>query len=289
MDFDIALVLVILTFVSGIIWALDKLLWEKDRHAKQQAAIESKGKDINDQERDALLADPILIDYAKSLFPIFFIVLVLRSFIFEPFRIPSQSMMPNLWVGDFILVNKFSYGVRLPVLNTEIFDTGKPVNGDVAVFRYPVKPSINFIKRVIGIPGDHVVYRNKMLYINGKPMPQKLIGPYQGEGSGEKMTRVQASQKNEDLLGAKHDILLVPGKPDMSHMYFSSFYNQGYIDLVVPEGQYFVMGDNRDESHDSRFWGLVPEANLVGKAFMIWFNWDVGHGLFWERIGNTIE
>lgn len=287
MDFDIALVLVVLTFASGIIWLMDKFLWEKDRKARKLAEIEQKGKALNDEERDALLADPVIIDYAKSLFPIFLIVLILRSFIFEPFRIPSQSMMPNLWVGDFILVNKFSYGVRLPVLNNEIIDSGKPKNGDVAVFRYPVNPSINFIKRVIGIPGDHVVYKNKVLYINGKIIPQELTGVYKGKGSGEKMSG--AMLKKEDLLGVKHDILLVPGKPDYSHMYFSAFYNQGHIDLVVPEGHYFMMGDNRDESHDSRFWGLVPEDNLVGKAFMIWFNWDVGHGLFWERIGNTIE
>ena len=287
MDFDIALVLVVLTFVSGGVWLLDKMLWEKERLEKQQAEIDRKGKDITDQERDALLADPIIVDYAKSLFPVFFIVLILRSFIFEPFRIPSQSMMPNLWVGDFILVNKFSYGVRLPVLNIEIIDSGKPKNGDVAVFRYPVNPSINFIKRVIGIPGDHVVYRNKLLYINGKPMIQKDLGIYTGEGSGEKMTG--ATLKNEDLLGVNHKILLELNKPELSHMYVSDFYNNGSIDLVVPEGQYFVMGDNRDGSHDGRFWGFVPETNLVGKAFMIWFNWDVGQGLFWERIGNAIE
>ncbi len=287
MDFDIALVLVVLTFVSGFIWILDKFLWEKDRLAKQQAQIASKGENLTAEERDGILADPIIIDYAKSLFPVFFIVLILRSFIFEPFRIPSQSMMPNLWVGDFILVNKFSYGVRLPVLNTEIIDSGKPKNGDVAVFRYPVNPSINFIKRVIGVPGDHVVYRNKQLFINGKPMVQQSSGSYQGKGSGKKMN--DASLINEDLLGVKHNILLVPGKPDPSHMYFSDFYKNATIDLVVPEGHYFVMGDNRDESHDSRFWGLVPEGNLVGKAFMIWFNWDVGQGLFWERIGDSIE
>ncbi len=287
MDFDIALVLVSLTFVSGIILVMDKVLWEKSRRMKQSAEVAKKGQDIRDQERDALLADPVIVDYAKSLFPIFFIVLVLRSFIFEPFRIPSQSMMPNLWVGDFILVNKFSYGVRLPVLNNEIIDTGKPKNGDVAVFRYPVNPSINFIKRVIGIPGDHVVYRNKVLYINDQIIPQKMLGFYKGEGSGVKMNG--ALYKNEDLLGVKHDILLTPNKPNMSHMFFSLFLNNGEIDLVVPQGNYFVMGDNRDESHDSRFWGLVPEGNLVGKAFMIWFNWDVGQGLFWERIGQSID
>ncbi len=287
MDFDIALVLVFLTFVSGIIWLIDKQLWEKDRLAKQQAELDSKGSDISAQERDAILADPIIVDYAKSLFPVFFIVLILRSFFFEPFRIPSQSMMPNLWVGDFILVKKFSYGVRLPVLNAEIIDTGKPKNGDVAVFRYPVNPSINFIKRVIGVPGDHVVYRNKLLYINGKPMLQKDLGIYTGEGSGKKMSG--ASIRSEDILGVNHKLLIEQDKPELSHMYVPDFYKNGSIDMVIPEGNYFVMGDNRDGSHDSRFWGLVPEGNLVGKAFMIWFNWDVGEGLFYERIGESIE
>lgn len=287
MDFDIALLLVVLTLGSGIIWLMDKLLWEQGRRARQQAEIDDKGEAMTDQERDALFTDPILVDYAKSLFPIFLIVLILRSFIFEPFRIPSQSMMPNLWVGDFILVNKFSYGIRLPVLNKEIIDTGKPKNGDVAVFRYPVNPSINFIKRVIGVPGDRVIYRNKMLYINGQPIPQKFLEHYVGEGSGEKMNG--ALLKTENLLGVEHNILVLSGKPDLSHMYYSEFFNQGHIDLVVPDGHYFVMGDNRDESHDSRFWGLVSEDHLVGKAFMIWFNWDVGHGLFWQRIGNSIE
>jgi len=287
MDFDIALVLVILTFVSGAIMLLDKFLWQEKRRANNAATIERHGSYMSEEERDGLLTDPLIIDYAKSLFPVFLIVLVLRSFIFEPFRIPSQSMMPNLWVGDFILVNKFSYGVRLPVLNAEIIDSGKPKNGDVAVFRYPVNPGINFIKRVIGIPGDHVVYKNKVLYINGAIMPQELLGPYIGKGSGKKMNA--AALKNENLLGVNHELLLVPQKPELSHRYFSEFYKNGHIDLVVPEGQYFVMGDNRDESHDSRFWGLVPEDNLVGKAFMIWFNWDVGHGFFFNRIGKSID
>ncbi len=287
MDFDIALVLVILTFVTGIVWGLDKLFWEKDRRTRQQAKINDKGEDLTAQERDAIMSDPVLVDYARSLFPIFLIVLILRSFLFEPFRIPSQSMMPNLWVGDFILVNKFSYGVRLPVLNTEIYDYAKPKNGDVAVFRYPVDPSINFIKRVIGIPGDHIVYQNKMLYINDKLMPQQAMGIYEGRGSGEKMSG--AILKNEDLMGVKHDILLVPNRPAMSHMYYPAFSKRGIIDFVVPDGHYFVMGDNRDESHDSRFWGLVPEDNLVGKAFMIWFNWDTGHAMFFNRIGKSIK
>ena len=287
MDFDIALVLVSLTFVSGVIWLLDKFLWEKPRKEKQLAYIANLSKELSDEERDARLSDPIIIDYAKSLFPVFFIVLVLRSFIFEPFRIPSQSMMPNLWVGDFILVNKFSYGIRLPVINKEIIDYGKPKNGDVAVFRYPVNPAINFIKRVIGVPGDHVVYKNKLLYINDKPMTQEFINPYKGLGSGKKMTG--ATLKNENLLGVEHELLLVPNKPELSYMYFSKFYKSGHIDMIVPEGHYFMMGDNRDESHDSRFWGLVPEENLVGKAFLIWFNWDIGEGLFWRRIGKSID
>jgi len=196
-------------------------------------------------------------------------------------------MMPTLWVGDFILVNKFSYGLRLPVLNTEIIDTGKPETGDVAVFRYPVDPSINFIKRVIGMPGDHVVYKDKVLYINNKQISQQMIAPYVGQGSGVKMNG--ALHKKEDLVGIEHDILIVPGQPEHKRMYYPAFVQQTNIDFIVPKDHYFVMGDNRDQSHDSRFWGLVPVENLVGKAFMIWFNWDTGHGFFWDRMGDSIK
>jgi len=274
MNFDIALFLVVLSFVTGVIWLLDILVWAQKR---QQVADQSS----------ELAKEPFYVDYARSLFPVFFIVLVLRSFIFEPFRIPSQSMMPTLWVGDFILVNKFSYGIRLPVLNTEIFDTGKPQRGDVAVFRYPEEPSINYIKRVIGVPGDHIVYKNKVLLVNGKQVPQSFLGRYVGQGSGMEMNN--ALYKNEDLTGVEHKILVRQQAQDFTMHYNHEIVKGNAIDFIVPEGRYYVMGDNRDNSNDSRYWGTVPVDNLVGKAFFIWFNWDSGHAFFWNRIGTTIE
>jgi len=274
MNFDIALFLVVLSFVSGVIWLLDILVWAQ----KRQAASEQSGE---------LVKEPFYVDYARSLFPVFFIVLILRSFIFEPFRIPSQSMMPTLWVGDFILVNKFSYGIRLPVLNNEIIDTGKPERGDVAVFRYPEEPAINYIKRVIGVPGDHIVYINKVLRVNGKEVAQSFLGRYVGQGSGTEMN--SALYKQEDLTGIKHKILIRQQAQDFTMHYNQNLVKGMTIDFIVPKGQYFVMGDNRDNSNDSRYWGTVPVDNLVGKAFFIWFNWDAGHAFFWNRIGTTIK
>jgi len=289
LDFDIALFLVILSFVTGVIWLIDSLFFAKKRQQDVNAINLETG------ETEAKL--PLLVDYSRSLFPVFFIVLILRSFIFEPFRIPSQSMMPTLWVGDFILVNKFAYGVRLPVLNTEIYDTGKPERGDVAVFRFPNDPSINYIKRVIGVPGDKISYSNKKLTVNGKLIPESYLGRYSGQGSGQEMNN--ALYKNEDLLGVKHKILQREDAADYTSHYHPSLVKTGVLDLmlpmakqidfVVPEGQYFVMGDNRDNSNDSRYWGTVPVDNLVGEAFMIWFSWDAGHAFFWNRIGTIIK
>jgi len=276
MNFDIALFLVILTFLTGGIWLLDVVFLSKARKNK----IAESGGDVE-------IKEPIIVDYARSLFPVFFIVLVLRSFVFEPFRIPSQSMMPTLWVGDFILVNKFSYGLRLPAINTEFYDSGKPERGDVIVFRYPKQPSINYIKRVIGIPGDKVQYKNKVLRINGEIVPQKFLGRYIGQGSGESMNN--ALYQDENLTGTEHKILVRQEARDMIGQYHTNVSQNGNIDFTVPEGEYFVMGDNRDNSNDSRYWGTVPKDNLVGKAFMIWFSWDSGHAFFWNRIGNSID
>ena len=208
-------------------------------------------------------------------------VLLLRSFLVEPFRIPSGSMMPTLLVGDFILVNKFSYGIRLPVANMKVIEIGKPERGDVVVFRYPENPKIPFIKRVVGLPGDKIEYVNKMLYVNGEPVIQQVDIPrYIGVGSGSNMT---GSEQRVEYLSetVSHDILINPKRPE---------YRAKYNKLTVPDKAYFVLGDNRDNSKDSRFWGTVPEENLIGKAFFIWMNWDWKNGgISWPRLGTTIE
>ncbi len=260
MSFDFSAVLVLLTFVSGVIWGLDSLLF-----APKRVAI-ANGDD---------LPQPVVVEYAASFFPIFLIVLILRSFIFEPFRIPSGSMMPTLLVGDFILVNKFDYGLRLPVLHTKLVDFGSPVKGDVVVFRYPEDPSIPYIKRIVGVAGDHVVFSNKVLTVNGVEMNQRSLGVYHGVGQGMNMTG--AEYKDEQLADIKHEILVINGR--RSHE----------VDVVIPEGNYFVLGDNRDNSKDSRYWGFVPDENLVGRAFMIWMNWDSENGgIDFRRIGKMI-
>jgi len=278
MSIDFPAILVLLTLITGIIWAVDAVLWAPKR---KERVTTLKGRDelVAEDVLEQAAKEPALVELSRSFFPIILIVLLVRSFVVEPFRIPSGSMMPTLLVGDFILVNKFSYGIRLPVLNSKILDTGEPQRGDVIVFRYPENPSIDYIKRVVGVPGDHIVYRNKVLYINGEEAPQQYLGSYLGEGSGKMMTG--ARRLNEDLLGTKHDILIVPGRNIRT----------GDYSFVVPKGQYFAMGDNRDNSSDSRFWGTVPEENLVGKAFMIWMSWDWDKDYFvsWGRLGNHIE
>jgi signal peptidase I len=185
-------------------------------------------------------------------------------------------MMPTLLVGDFILVNKYAYGIRLPVLNTKIVDIGKPQRGDVVVFRYPKDPSVDYIKRVVGVPGDRIGYYNKILHINGKPAAQIPDGVYVGKGSGVSMSG--AGKREERLGDVQHQILVMPRTPGLEGEY------------VVQDNEYFVMGDNRDNSNDSRYWGPVPEQNLVGKAFRIWMNWDSANGgIEWDRIGRKIQ
>lgn len=261
MTFDFALVLVLLTFVSGIVWLIDSLFFAPKR-PKHKESDESK--------------EPIVVEYAKSFFPIFLLVLILRSFIIEPFKIPSGSMMPTLLIGDFILVNKYDYGIRLPVLNTKIIENGTPTRGDIVVFRYPENQSIPYIKRIIGLPGDHVAYYDKTVFINGHPIQQVVKGRYRASGSGKNMAG--ASLRIEVLDQVEHEILTIPNQ-------FSREF-QG----IVPDNHYFVLGDNRDNSKDSRFWGYVPDANLMGRAFMIWMNWDSKNGgIDWKRIGRMMQ
>jgi signal peptidase I len=217
---------------------------------------------------------PVVMDYARSLFPVLLIVLVLRSFVVEPFRIPSGSMYPTLHIGDFILVNKFSYGVKLPVVYTKIVQTGTPERGDVVVFRYPAEPDKDYIKRVIGLPGDRISYVNKTLMVNGELVKQQAIGRYETEGSGAVLNGTL--ELSENLLGVENRILIDKDRPATD-----------LIEAVVPEGHYFMMGDNRDHSYDSRYWGFVPEENLKGRAFFIWMHFDSGVNT--HRIGQSID
>lgn len=262
MNFDFALILVLLTFISGIIWLMDSLFLA----SRRQGDDGSEAKD-----------EPLIVEYAKSFFPIFLLVLILRSFILEPFKIPSASMMPTLLIGDFILVNKYEYGVRLPVLNTKIIRNGKPERGDIVVFRYPLDPSIPYIKRVVGLPGDHIAYYDKILYVNGEAVKQTEKGFYRARGAGKRMDG--ASLRLEELEDVEHEMLVMESPLSQE------------FEGIVPEEHYFVLGDNRDNSRDSRFWGYVPEKNLVGKAFMIWMNWDSKNSAIinWKRIGTVLK
>ncbi len=248
MNIDFSLLLVIFTLVCGVVWFIGSVI------AKRPESLP--------------------VEYARSFFPLLLLVLVLRSFIFEPFRIPSGSMKPTLLVGDFILVNKFAYGVRLPVLHKKILNTGKPERGDVAVFRFPNNPSLDYIKRIVGVPGDLVQYRDRKLYVNGVLAAQQIVGNYDDPDEGTAPT----VEIIEDISGVEHKILNNRGS------------NPRNFEVQVDEGMYFALGDNRDNSNDSRYWGTVPEDHLVGKAFLVWmhFNWENG-GVRWGRIGESIN
>ncbi len=286
MHFDFPAFLVLATFVTGIIWLVDTLAFAPKRKRLAQESAGSGATGVAATIAASSYKEPVLVEYARSFFPVIFAVLVLRSFLVEPFRIPSGSMMPTLLVGDFILVNKFSYGIRLPVLNKKVIEIGDPERGDVFVFRFPQDPRVDYIKRVVGVPGDRIEYRSKQLYVNGQAMPQTPIGVYEGLGSGARETG--SFHALENLGGVEHNILTHPLAPDFPPS--CRVLTAGSI--VVPEGHYFAMGDNRDNSNDSRCWGLVPERNLVGKAFVIWMSWDSGLSGFpiaWDRIGTAVN
>jgi len=270
---DFALIMFIALLATGLIWAADHFIWAPVR-ARAAAALQKAGEPEVAVNRAR--HEPLVVEYARAFFPVILFVFLLRSFLVEPFRIPSGSMMPGLLAGDFILVNKYTYGLRLPVINRMAVNLGAPKRGDVMVFRFPGDPSVNYIKRVVGLPGDRIVYRDKKLFINNEPMPQALTGDYTYSESGNHL--IFARRYTEQIDGVEHDILLGEGP------------NPGTLEFSVPEGQYFVMGDNRDRSNDSRYWGMVPEANVVGRAFLIWFSWDINKGgVSWSRIGNTIQ
>jgi signal peptidase I len=282
MNFDFPAFLVLASAVTGGIWLADALLFAPRR---RRLAAEASGADP--AAMPPVVREPAIVEYARSFFPVILIVLLLRSFLVEPFRIPSNSMMPTLLTGDFILVNKYAYGLRLPVLNTKFLPIGEPRRGDVVVFKFPVDGKTDYIKRVVGVPGDEVYYRDKTIFVNGQPQGQVPVGRYTGEASGAVMTG--AREAVETLDGVEHKTLIRQGLPDLP---------PGCRVLAggpvkVPPGHYFVMGDNRDNSNDSRCWGFVPEDNLVGKAFAIWMHWDGERDSFppiaWGRLGTVIH
>ena len=245
MDIDFPLVLVVLTFGTGLVYLLDIIFWKAKR--------DEANKSLPENSDELVVKEPWVIETSRSFFPVLAIVLVLRSFLVEPFQIPSGSMLPTLEVGDFILVNKFSYGLRLPVLGTKILAIDDPKSGDVMVFKYPKDGKTNYIKRVIGTPGDIIKYKDKTLYINGLEVPEKHIA------------NLPPLKLFEEKLGAvTHQLYENQRSPNIA----------AESEWLVPENSYFMMGDNRDNSNDSRFWGFVPDHLVVGKAFGIWMQWE---------------
>ena len=284
---NFALLLFLATLITGIYWLAERFYFlPQRRHAalaleaqtiKRNEELGKLGiSQVDDNVTEAkakLLAQPWWLDWTAGLFPVIIAVFVLRSFLFEPFKIPSGSMIPTLLVGDLILVNKFEYGLRLPVLNTKITEGSAPKRGDVMVFRYPPKPSLDYIKRVVGVPGDEVAYLNKRLTINGKALETKALPDFFDEDS-----ILYFKQFEEDMGTVKHRLLnddkrpaFVPGADEFQFKQNCRYSVEGVV-CKVPEGHYFMMGDNRDNSLDSRYWGFVPDKNIVGKAFFVWMN-----------------
>ncbi|MCU6433931.1 signal peptidase I [Undibacterium sp. Jales W-56] len=286
---NFALILFVLTILTGVIWFLDVFVWGKQRRLKadqalaefdtRKARLTSEGIRVEEGGRAELesrmLKQPTWIEYSGSFFPVIALVFFLRSFLYEPFKIPSSSMLPTLFVGDLILVNKFTYGIRLPILNKKIIEINNPQRGDVMVFKYPENPAVDYIKRVIGVPGDKIVYKNKRLSVNGKDVSYEALPDFLDE---ERLS--YSKQFKENLTGVQHSVLNDEQSPAFvrdPHQFplreLCTYDNEGFS-CTVPTGQYFMMGDNRDNSLDSRYWGFVPDQNIVGKAFAIWMNFS---------------
>ena len=286
---NFALILFVLMVVTGVIWCADHFVLAKRRRAAADAALAAldarNAKLVAEGIRPdttnraaveaAILRQPTWVEYSGSFFPVIALVFFLRSFLYEPFKIPSSSMVPTLLIGDLILVNKYAYGIRLPVLNKKIIEVGEPQRGDVMVFKYPKDMTMDYIKRVIGVPGDKITYENKRLTVNGKAVEYAPMEDYLEEDSLE-----LRQQYTESLPNTTHRILMVKGQRAFNPSQVDNFPNREacvYTDeaftCTVPAGNYFMMGDNRDNSADSRYWGFVPDKNIVGKAFFVWLNW----------------
>ncbi|HEY1102072.1 MAG TPA: signal peptidase I [Burkholderiaceae bacterium] len=290
LDGNFSLLLFVATVVTGIYWLAERLYFLPRRRAAAQAletqmverrhALSAQGIQQDDgsnlaEAKARLIMQPWWLDWTAGLFPVIAIVFILRSFLFEPFKIPSGSMIPTLLVGDLILVNKFHYGLRLPVLNTKITEGTPPARGDVMVFHYPPKPSLDYIKRVVGLPGDEVAYLNKQITINGKPASKGTLPDFFDEDSLRYF-----KQFEENLGNHKHRLLndadrpaFISGADDFAFRKNCNYSAEGVV-CKVPAGHYFVMGDNRDNSLDSRYWGFVPDQNIVGRAFLVWMNFS---------------
>ena len=287
-DGNFSLLLFLAVVVTGIYWLAERFYFLPQRYkavealeaatGKRHAELAGKGitkvdTDIDDL-KSRLIMQPWWLDWTAGLFPVIIVVFLLRSFLFEPFKIPSGSMIPTLVINDLILVNKFHYGVRLPVINLKILDNNSPQHGDVMVFRYPPKPSLDYIKRVIGLPGDEVAYLNKMLTINGKPLSKTALPDFFDEDTmrySKQFEEITTASKKYRLLNDDDRPAFIPGTEDFPNKQNCRYSSEGVV-CKVPAGHYFMMGDNRDNSLDSRYWGFVPEKNIVGKAFFVWMN-----------------